>query len=142
MKKAILYILIISFSYADIIYLTIKKENEKIIVDRKEFDDNKKEIKMNSKSFRGAGKEEILNINIANFWKTKKGIINKYEYYSIMNRTNIEIPSMIDKHKLKIKNKKGNFIETFIIKAKPDRKKYYWKEIEKKYFGDRIKIKG
>ena len=123
----VISLLLISIN-ADIIELKVLKEKNKVIAKRITKDGE-------GTSYNGKIPEnkKVIQINISNFWITKKEIIYKYNHFKVLNKKDIKKDFIIDGNKLKIYSNEKEYIETFIIEAKPDRPKYYWKIIEKKY---------
>ena len=128
MKILIIISLFLISLNADIIEVKVLKEKNKVIAKRITKDGE-------GTSYNGKIPEnkKVIQINISNFWITKKEIIYKYNHFKVLNKKDIKKDFIIDGNKLKIYSNEKEYIETFIIEAKPDRPKYYWKIIEKKY---------
>ena len=128
------FMILIVHGNADIIYMTIKKEGKSINVEHIEMNDKETFIKVESgHMLQHKNKNDILSLPIANFWLTKNDIIYKYKKFTILNRKDIKKPFTKTDNNIRIMIKEKNYMEKFKILAKPDRPKYYWKEIEKNY---------
>ncbi len=128
MKIIMISVLLFISLNADIIELKVLKEQNKVIAKRITKDGE-------STSYHGRIKlnKKVIKVNISNFWITKEEIIYKYNHFKVLNKKDIKKDFIINGNKLKIYSDEKEYIETFIIEAKPDRPKYYWKTIEKRY---------
>lgn len=135
MKKIMIGILFLShMSYGDILYITIMKDGNKVEVHRIEKNDAETIKKSESTSWTTLQtNRKIINTIIGGFWLTKNDIIYKYNHFEVLNDSEIKNDYIVSGNKIKIFTKDNELIERFKIRAKPDRPKYYWREIEKKY---------